>query len=56
MNNLHVAIVVDIGGSHIICGAVDLKINELLPGTCFEAKVDNKASADEILSSWIGAI
>jgi glucokinase len=56
MNNMHVAIGIDIGGSHISCGAVDLKINQLIPGSCFEAKVDNKASADDILSSWVGAI
>jgi len=56
MNNTHIAIGIDIGGSHISCGAVDLKTNQLIPGTCFEAKVDNKASADEILNSWVGAI
>ena len=56
MNNKHIAIGIDIGGSHISCGAVDLNRNELIPGTCFEAKVDNKASADEILTSWVGAI
>ncbi len=56
MNNTHVAIGIDIGGSHISCGAVDLKINELISGSCFESAVDNKASADVILNSWVGAI
>lgn len=56
MNNAHIAIGIDIGGSHISSGAVDLKINQLIPGTCFEAKVDNKASADDILNSWVSAI
>lgn len=56
MNNMHIAIGIDIGGSHISCGAVDLKINQLVTGSCFETKVDNKASADEILNSWVGAI
>ncbi len=56
MNNTHIAIGIDIGGSHISCGAVDLNINQLIPGTCFEAKVDNKASADDIFNSWVGAI
>ena len=56
MNNTHIAIGIDIGGSHISTGAVDLNINELLPGTCSDSKVDNKASADKILSSWVGAI
>jgi glucokinase len=53
---MHIAIGIDIGGSHISCGAVDLKINQLIPGTCFEAKVDNMASAEDILNSWAGAI
>lgn len=56
MNTMHVAIGIDIGGSHISCGAVNLKINELIPGSCFNAKVDNNASAEDILTSWIGAI
>lgn len=56
MNNMHIAIGIDIGGSHISCGAVDLKINELIPGTCFEAKVDNQALADNILTSWADTI
>jgi glucokinase len=56
MNHTHIAIGIDIGGSHISCGAVDLKINQLIPGTCFDSKVDNKASADDILNSWVGAI
>ncbi len=56
MNNSHIAIGIDIGGSHISCGAVDLKINKLLDGTCFESEVDNKASADDIFKSWLEAI
>ncbi len=56
MNNSHIAIGIDIGGSHISCGAVDLKINKLLDGTCFESEVDNKASADDIFKSWLQAI
>jgi glucokinase len=56
MNNTHIAIGIDIGGSHISCGAVDLKINQLIAGSCFEAKVDNTASADEIFTAWTGAI
>lgn len=56
MKNTHIAIGIDIGGSHISCGAVDLEINQLIHGTCFEAKVDNQASAEEILNSWNGAI
>ena len=53
---MQIAIGIDIGGSHISCGAVDLKINQLIQGTCFDAKVDNQASADDILNSWVSAI
>jgi len=56
MEKRHIAIGIDIGGSHISCGAVDLNVNQLIKGTCFESKVDNKASADDILCSWVGAI
>jgi glucokinase len=56
MINTHIAVGIDIGGSHISCGAVDLQNNQLIKGTCFEKKVDNKASADEILRSWVEAI
>jgi len=56
MNNKHIAIGIDIGGSHISCGAVHLEINQLIPGTCFESKVDNQASADVILNFWSVAV
>lgn len=56
MDSPHISIGIDIGGSHISSGAVNLKINQLIPGTCFESKVDNKASSDEILSSWVETI
>jgi glucokinase len=48
----NIAIGIDIGGSHISCGAVDLKHNSLVPGTGFGADVDNKASAEAILNTW----
>jgi glucokinase len=56
MKNMHIAIGIDIGGSHISCGAVDLRINQLIHGSCSEARVDNKASADQILIAWTSAI
>ncbi len=52
----NIAIGIDIGGSHISCGAVDIVKNELIHETNFESKVDNTASADEILSIWISTI
>jgi glucokinase len=51
-----IAIGIDIGGSHISCGAVDLKENCLIPGTCIGADVDNKASANTILTTWADVI
>jgi len=56
MTDKNIAIGIDIGGSHISVGAVDLKINKLISGSCFHAKVDNKASADDILKSWVETI
>ncbi len=52
----NIAIGIDIGGSHISCGAVDLHHNSLKPGTCFGADVDNKASANDILTTWAETI
>ena len=42
----------DVGGSHILCGAVELASGELLKETLVEEKIDNKASQDVILQSW----
>lgn len=56
MKDKNFAIGIDIGGSHISVGVVDLNINQLVPGSGFESKVDNKASADEILNAWVGTI
>jgi len=56
MINKNIAIGIDIGGSHISCGAVDLVLNELIPSSGFDSKVDNTASADEILNIWVDTI
>jgi glucokinase len=55
-NEKQIAIGIDIGGSHISCGAVNLYQNNLIPGTSFGADVDNKASADSILKIWVETI
>jgi glucokinase len=54
--NKHIAIGADIGGHHISCAAIDIVKNEIIPGTAKEAKVNNKASAEEILSNWTKAL
>lgn len=51
-----IAIGADIGGSHIYCAAVDLSDYKIIPGTGFNQKIDNKASAEEILSGWSKAL
>ena len=51
-----IAIGVDVGGSHIISAAVDLKNLVILPGTTFSVKVDNKANKDTVLKKWSEAI
>ena len=37
----------DIGGSHISCGAVDLIINQLVTGTCFDTSDAVKKAKDQ---------
>jgi glucokinase len=54
--NPGIAIGVDIGGSHIICAAIDLATHSLISGTHSERKINNKASAEEILTGWSEAI
>lgn len=51
-----IAIGVDVGGSHIVSGAVDLNKLRILPGTTFSIKVDNKATKDLVLETWSKAI
>lgn len=52
----NIAIGADIGGSHITCAAVDLESFKVLKNTVTEKPVDNKASADEIISVWSQAL
>jgi len=43
---------IDIGGSHITCAAVDLADRKILRETISEREVDNKGSAEEIITGW----
>jgi len=54
--NKRIAIGVDIGGHHIVCAAIDIDQNKLIPHSISEEKVNNKASSEEILSNWTKAI
>ena len=54
--NKNIAIGVDIGGSHITSAAVDLDKLEIVKGSFFSKKVDNKASKNLIFTSWANAI
>lgn len=47
---------VDIGGSHILSGAVSMETGQILSNTSVELKVDNKASKSSILETWAKAI
>jgi glucokinase len=47
---------VDIGGSHISCAAIDMQEEKVLYETFAESKVNNKASADEIIKVWCSAL
>jgi len=52
----NIVIGVDVGGSHITSAAVDLDQLQIVEGTLFSKKVNNKASKDVILESWSEAI
>jgi glucokinase len=50
------AIGADIGGSHISCAIIDLEKKAIVKETYATQQVDNKASAEDILSNWTLAI
>lgn len=50
------AIGVDIGGSHIVSAAVNLKTFDILPKTTYSVKINNKASKNVVLKDWSKAI
>ncbi|WP_224996280.1 ROK family protein [Cesiribacter sp. SM1] len=47
---------IDIGGSHITVGLVNLETRLLLADSLLRRRVDSKASSPEIIASWIAAI
>ncbi|MBT8298747.1 MAG: ROK family protein [Maribacter sp.] len=51
-----IAIGVDVGGSHIVSAAVNLRTFEILPRTRFAVKINNKESKDIVLENWSRAI
>ena len=50
------AIGADIGGSHISSVLVDMETGRMIPESLAEQKVNNQASADEILNDWALAL
>jgi len=52
----HIAIGVDIGGSHISCAAIDMESKEYLDDTFSESELDNHATADAIMEIWSNTI
>lgn len=50
------AIGADIGGSHISVVLVDMETGRIVPESAAEQKVNNQASADEILDDWAKAL
>ncbi len=54
--NRKISIGVDVGGSHISSVAYEVEEKKILPHTLSESKVDNKKSADEIISTWAKVI
>ncbi|WP_394698139.1 ROK family protein [uncultured Draconibacterium sp.] len=55
-SNMMYAVGVDIGGSHISSVVVDVNSGNMLKNSLTEVKVDNQATADEILDKWAAAI
>jgi len=51
-----IAIGVDVGGSHISCAACDLTDKRYLPETLSENELDNRGTAEEIISIWAQTI
>jgi glucokinase len=47
---------IDIGGSHITAGLVDMDIRKVKPGSTIRKKVNCKAPAEDILSVWADTI
>jgi len=43
---------IDIGGSHITAGVIDLKHRELIKNSLLRKQVNSKGTADEILNAW----
>lgn len=56
MNENSYVIGVDVGGSHILSGAVELHTGSLLEASLFEEKIDNKAPRSVILETWAHTI
>ena len=52
----NIVIGADVGGSHITSAAVDLENLQILEGSLFSKKVNNKASKESILAAWSIAI
>ena len=54
--NTKIAIGLDIGGSHISSGAVDLHTSNIVLGSLHSNSVNNKASKEDIFKDWSRAI
>ena len=52
----HQVIGIDIGGSHITAGIVDLKTRKLVNNSLIRTHVNSKGSAEEILDAWVKVI
>lgn len=52
----HLAMGIDIGGSHITAGLVDLSLRKIVAGSIERKKVNRHAAAEEILGIWADTI
>lgn len=56
MEKVHYVAGVDIGGSHITVGLIDMNEVKLIKSSVIRRRLDSNGSADEILSIWISTI
>lgn len=56
MNDIHTAMGVDIGGTHITAALIDLPTKKIIPGSLKRSSVNAGGTADEILTAWSACI
>ncbi len=56
MNEKTLSVGVDVGGSHVACGVVNIESGVLLPETLTRLEVDNRGESSGIFGAWANAL